>query len=47
MADIQIIKPNRDLAIKLDYLICKKNKVDWKQGYNRRCILTGEEPILQ
>lgn len=47
MADIQMIKPNRDLAIKLDYLICKKNKVDWKQGYNRKCILTGEEPILQ
>ncbi len=26
MADIQMIKPNRDLAIKLDYLICKKIK---------------------
>lgn len=47
MADIQMIKPDKELAIKLDYLVCKKNKIDWKQGYNRRCILTGEEPLLQ
>ncbi len=47
MDDIVMIRPDKKLAIELDYLVCKKNKVDWKQGYNRLCMLSGSEPILQ
>lgn len=47
MADIQMIKPDKKLALKLDYLICNKNKADWKTGYKRMCMLKGEEPLLQ
>lgn len=47
MTDIKMVKPDKQLAVKLDYLICKKNKVDWKMGYKRMCMLKGEEPLLQ
>jgi len=47
MDTVKLVKPNRELAIKLDYMLCIKNKIDWKRAYVRMCILDGKTPIPQ
>ena len=32
MEDVKLIKPTKEIAQKLDYMICKKNNLDWKRG---------------
>lgn len=47
MEDVKLIKPTKEIAQKLDYMICKKNNLDWKRGYLRSCLFFGEKPIEQ
>lgn len=47
MSDVELIKPDKKLAIKLDYIIDKKNKRDWKQGYHRLCMILGTDSLPQ
>ena len=40
-------KPDKETALKYDYIICEKNGIDWKTTYRRRQMLYDEEIIEQ
>lgn len=44
---MRLEKPDKETALKYDYMICERNGTDWKAAYRRRQMLSGEETIEQ
>ena len=47
MGKLEMIKPDVELGIALNYLVATKSGVDWKMACSRMCMLKGSEVISQ
>ena len=44
---MKLEKPDKETALKYDYMICERNRIDWKAAYRRKQMLLGKEIIEQ
>lgn len=44
---MRLEKPDKETALKYDYMILLKNGIDWKEAYRRSKVLFGEDIIEQ